>query len=209
MTATAMFLPLLLLPAGAILVDKVAATVNGEIVTIHDIERAIALFPAPRRQGEPEGAYYLRVLDDLVTCKAVAMEFGDEFSLGEEDYAAVQTEVLQKAGSLEKLLAVLGGFAMNWGDLKEFIREKVLFAKALKEKFTLELSIPFAAIEDFYNRDYLPSQRQLNLEPRSLADMAPQIETFLRQRGMEARQAAWLADIRSAYTIEIKLRSPQ
>jgi hypothetical protein len=137
------------------------------------------------------------------------MEFGDEFSLGEEDYAATQTEVLQKAGSLEKLLAVLGGFAMNWSDLKEFIREKVLFAKALKEKFTLELSIPFAAIEDFYNRDYLPSQLRLNLEPRSLADMAPQIETFLRQRSMEERQAAWLAGIRSAYTIEIKLRSPQ
>ncbi len=209
MIAKALFLSLLLLQSGAILVDKIAATVNGEIITIHDIERAIALFPMPRQEGEPEAAYYLRVLDELVTGKMIALEYGDEFSLSEEDYAAVQTLILQKAGSLERLMATLDGFAMNWNDLKGFIREKVLYEKALREKFTMELSVPFSAIEDFYNREYLPSQLRLGLEPRSLAELAPQIEAYLRKRSMEERRAAWLAAIRSAYTIETKLRSPQ
>ena len=45
--------------------------------------------------------------------------------------------------------------------------------------------------------------------PTHVPVMAPQVEAYLRQRGMEARRSAWLADIRSAYTIETKLRSPQ
>jgi hypothetical protein len=209
LSAGALVLLAALLQPAAILVDKVAATVDGEVVTIHDIERAIALLPLSRRDDEREEDFYMRVLNELVTTKAVALEFGDEFTLGEEDFAVVQTQVLKKAGSMEKLMAALAGFAMSWSDLKDFLRERVIYEKALREKFTMELAVPFAEIEDFYNREYLPSQVRLGVEPLSLAEMAPQIESYLRQRSVEQRQAAWLADIRSASTIEIKLRSRQ
>jgi hypothetical protein len=209
MIAKALFSLLVFLQSGPILVDKVAATVNGEIITIHDIELAIALFPLSRQDSEAEDAFYLRVLDDLVNCKVIALEYSDEFNLSDEDYAEVQTQVLRKAGSLETLMATLGHFAMSWSDLREFIREKVLLKKVLREKFSMDLAVPFADIEDFYNREYLPPQMRLGLAPRSLAEMAPQIEAYLRMQRTETRQSAWLADSRSAYTIEIKLRSPQ
>lgn len=198
-----------LLQPGPVLVDKIAATVNNEIITIHDIERAIAFFPVLRRDDEPEGSFFFRVLGDLVTYKVISLEYGDEFNLGEEDFEAVQTQLLQKAGSLEQLLTTLSQFAMSWSDLEGFIREKVLYEKVLREKFPMELAIAFEEIEGFFQRDYLPSQLQLGLEPRSLAEMAPQIETYLRTLRMEKQQSAWLGDIRSAYKIEIKLRSPQ
>jgi len=200
---------LLLFPSGPILVDKVAATVNGEVVTLHDIERAIALFPVQQRDKESEESFYLRVLDDLIAYKVIALEYGNEFNLGEEDYAVVQTQILQRSGSLEKLLATLGNFAMSWSELTEFIREKVLYEKVLHEKSPMALALPFSAIEEFYNREYFPFQLRFGLKPRSLAEMTPQIETYLRTLRMETRRAAWLADIRSAYTIEIMLRRPQ
>lgn len=198
-----------LLQPGPILVDRVVARVNNEIITIHDIERAIVLFPLLRRAGESEESLYSRVLDDLVTYRIIALEYGDEFSLGEEDFEVVQTQIIQKTGSLEKLLASLDGFAMSWGDFETFIREKVLFEKVLREKFPQEIAVPFAEIEAFYERDYLPSQLQLGLEPLSLAEMAPQIERHLRTQHREKEQAAWMSEIRSGYRIEITLRSPQ
>lgn len=199
----------MLLQAGPVLVDKIAATVNNEIITIHDIERAIAFFPLLRRENEPEEHFFFRVLNELITYKVISLEYGDEFNLGEEDFEAVQRQLLRKSGSLERLLATLGQFAMSWGDLEGFIREKVLYEKVLREKFPLELAIPFEEIEEFFQRDYLPSQLQLGLEPRSLAEMAPQIEKYLRTLRVEKQQSAWLGDIRSAYQVEIKLRSPQ
>jgi hypothetical protein len=209
MISKALFSLFILLQAGPILVDKIAATVNGEIITVHDIERAITFFPVLRRNNEPEESFYFRVLGDLITYKVIVLEFGNEFSPGEEDFESVQTQILQKSGSLEQLLATLDHFSMNWGDLEDFIRERVLYEKVLREKFPMEITVPFAQIEAFYNSDYLPSQLQLGLEPRSLAEMTPQIEKYLRKLLVEKQQSAWLAGIRSAYKVEIKLRSPQ
>jgi hypothetical protein len=209
MIIKAIFSLLILLQPGAILVDRIVAQVNEEIITLHDVERAVALFPAQRLESESEDEFYSRVLDDLVTCKVIALEYGDEFNLNEEDVEAVQTQILQKAGSLETLQATLGRFAMSWSDFQRFIREKVLYEKVLREKFPMDLIIPFEEIEEFYNSVYLPSHLQIGLEPQSLVEMAPQIETHLRRQRKEQQLADWLDDIRSAYRVEIKPRSPQ
>jgi len=199
----------IMLQPGPILVDRIAATVNEEIITIHDIERAIAFFPVLRQNNESEESFYSRILGDLITYKTISLEYSDEFNLSEEDFEAVQTQILEKAGSLEKLLALLSSFALSWSEFEGFIREKVLYEKVLREKFQMEITIPFHEIEDFFNRDYLPSQQQLGLEPRTLVEMAPLIEKYLRKLRTEKQLSAWLKDIRTAFTIEIKLRSRQ
>lgn len=205
-----LLLPALMLPRPeAILVDRIAAQVNDQIITLHDIERAVTLFPEPRRENESEDQFFLRTLDDLITYKVVALEFGAEFTANEEDREAVQRQILQKAGSLEALRAMLDGFAMSWGDFEAFIGEKVLYEKVLREKFPTELVIPFEEIEEYYTRVFLPSRLQMGLEPQSLVEMAPQIESFLRRQRMEKQLSDWLGEIRSAYRIEIKLRSPR
>jgi len=199
----------IMLQPGPILVDRIVATVNEEIITIHDIEQAIAFFPILRQNNESEESFYSRILGDLITYKTISLEYSDEFNLSEEDFEAVQTQILEKAGSLEKLLALLSNFALSWSEFEGFIREKVLYEKVLREKFQMEITIPFHEIEDFFNRDYLPSQQQLGLEPRTLVEMAPLIEKYLRKLRTEKQLSAWLKDIRTAFTIEIKLRSRQ
>ncbi|MCX6558040.1 MAG: hypothetical protein NTW95_11555 [Candidatus Aminicenantes bacterium] len=209
MIVKALFSLFVLLQPGPILIDKIAAVVNDEIITIHDIERAIALYPVLSQKNETEENIYFRVLSDLINYKVISLEFSDEFNLSEEDFEQVQTPILKKAGSMEKLLAVLNGFTMNWNDFQNFIREKVLYEKVLREKFQMEITIPFSEIENFYNNDYVPSQQRLGLVPQSLVEMAPVIEKYLRQLKTEEQLSAWLSDLRANDKIEIKLRSHQ
>lgn len=199
----------ILLQPGPILVDKIAALVNEEIITIHDIERVIIFYPVLRQKNETEENFYFRVLSDLINYKMIYLEFSDEFNLSEEDFEQVQTSILKKAGSLEKLLAVLNNFTMSWSDFQNFIREKVLYEKVLKEKFQMEITVPFNEIENFYNNDYIPSQQRLGLIPKNLVEMAPVIEKYLRQLRTEEQLSTWLNNLRSNYNIEIKLRSRQ
>lgn len=199
----------ILLQPGPILVDKIAALVNEEIITIHDIERVIIFYPVLRQKNETEENFYFRVLSDLINYKVIYLEFNDEFNLSEEDFEQVQTSILKKAGSLEKLLAVLNNFTMSWSDFQNFIREKVLYEKVLKEKFQMEITVPFNEIENFYNNDYIPSQQRLGLIPQNLVEMAPVIEKYLRQLRTEEQLSTWLNNLRSNYNIEIKLRSRQ
>jgi len=207
MIAKALLSLFILLQSGPILVDKIAAIVNEEIITIHDIERAIVFFPILRQKSETEENFYFRVLSDLVSYKAIYLEFSDEFSLSEEDFEQVQTPILKKTGSLEKLLAVLNNFTMSWSDFQNFIREKVLYEKVLREKFQMEITVPFAEIENFYHNDYFPSQQRLGLAPQTLVEMAPVIEKYIRQLRTAEQLSGWLNDLRANYQIEIKLRS--
>ena len=199
----------MLLQPRSILVDKIAAIVNNEIITIHDIERAIVLYPLLRGKSEDEESFYFRVLSNLIDFKIVSLEFGDEFNLSEEDVEQVQAPILKKTGSMELLLAVLNSFTMSWNDFQNFIREKVLYEKVLREKMQMEISVPFSDIENFYQNDYFPLQQRLGLAPKTLVEMAPVIEKYLRQLRTTEQLQAWLNDLRSSYTIEIKLRSRQ
>jgi parvulin-like peptidyl-prolyl isomerase len=209
MIAKALFSLLILLQPSQILVDKIAAIVNEEIITIHDIERAIIFYPLLRQKNETEASFYSRVLFDLINFKVISLEFSDEFNLSEEDFEQVQTPILNKAGSMEKLLAVLNNLTMSWSDFQNFIREKVLYEKVLREKFQMEITVPFNEIENFYNSDYVPSQLRLSLAPQSLVEMAPVIEKYIRQLRTNEQLSTWLNDLRANYKIEIKLRSRQ
>ncbi len=209
MIAKTLLVLFMLLQTRPILVDKIAAIVNNEIITIHDIERAIVFYPLLRRSNEDDESFYFRVLSDLIDFKVVCLEFGDEFNLEEEDIEQVQAPILKKAGSMELLLAQLNNFTMNWTDFQEFIREKVLYEKVLREKMQMEISVPFADIESFYQNDYFPLQQRLGLAPRTLVEMAPVIEKYLRQLRTSEQLHAWLNELRAGYTIEIKLRSRQ
>ena len=199
----------MLLQPRSILVDKIAAIVNDEIITIHDIERAIALYPLLREKSEDEESFYFRVLSNLIDFKIVSLEFGDEFNLSEEDVEQVQAPILKKAGSMELLLTTLNGFSMSWNDFQNFISEKVMYDKVLREKMQMEISVPFSDIENFYQNDYFSLQQRLGLAPKTLVEMAPVIEKYLRQLRTTEQLQTWLYNLRSSYTIEIKLRSRQ
>lgn len=196
---------LLCCQSNTILIDKIAAVVNEEIITLTDIDKAIRFFPRSRSAGETEEAFYARILKNLINWKVVYLEYNEAFKLAEEDYEEVQAPVIQKLGSLDELMAALKKFDMEWADFKEFIKEKVVYEKVLKEKFLDEIKIDFKEIEVFYNNEYIPRQKKLNINPKSLIEMAPLIEKQLKQRKARETSAAWLEEMKSSYNIENKL----
>ena len=196
-----------LLQSGLILVDKIAAVVNGEIIAVSDIEKAINFYPILRRHDEADEVFYYRVLDELINYKVIYQEYRSEFTLTDDDYEQVQSPILLKAGSMEKLRTLLKSHQMEWDDFREFIRGKVLYEKVLREKFPMKINIQFQEIEDFYQKEYVPSQQQVSLSPRTLIEMAPIIEKYLRKSKTEERMSGWMADVRSSYKIENKMRS--
>jgi hypothetical protein len=201
--------PLAPTQSAAILIDKIAAIVNEEIITLTDIDKAIQFYPTFRKPQETEEEFYLRVLEDLINYKVVYLEYKNQFTLEDEDYNDVQTAVIEKFGSLDKLMILLKGFDMEWTDFKEFIKEKVVYEKVLQQQLQVNITVDFKEIEAFYHKQYLPLQKQLELEPLSLIEMAPQIENHLRKEYTREKLADWLKEIRSAYKIENKLYKEQ
>jgi hypothetical protein len=183
--------------------------VNEDIITMMDIDKAIQFYPTFRKAQESDETFYLQVLEDLINYKVVYLEYHKEFTLKEEDYNEVQTAVIEKLGSLDKLMALLNSFDMEWVDFKEFIKEKVIYERVLEEKLQVKITIDFKEIENFYYKEYRPLQEELELQPLSLFEMAPQIENHLKKVQTQEKLAGWLKEIRSSYKIENKLLEEQ
>ncbi len=193
------------LPGRILTVDRIAAIVNNEIITLSDIDRAVLIYPLFRSADENERDLYLRVLDDLIHDKIAWLEYRDEIQLSAEDYNPLQTAIIRKAGSLQRVVSLLKRFDMEWEDLKTFIRERVMYEKVLKDNFQMKITISFNEIEEFYNQQYLPVQQSLNLPARSLVEMAPIIEKHLRTQRTETRVSGWLDEIKKSYRVENRL----
>jgi len=189
-------------PASYTLIEKIVAVVNDEIITLSDIHKSIKIFPVFQNKEESEIAFQKRILEHLINYKIVYLEYKEEYTLTDEDYEELQTTILSKIGSLDKLVNLLRTYDMEWKNFKDFIREKIVYEKVLKEKFQLKIIINFSEIEEFYNQEYLPQQNRLKIPPRSLIEMAPLIEKHLRKKKTEENLSEWLNELKSTYKIE-------
>lgn len=197
--------PCLFSQDGASVVDRIAAVVNDQIITLTDIDKAIRFYPVFRQKQQSEDRFYAAVLEDLINYKVLYLEYKDQFTLNEGDFVEVQTAAIEKTGSLDVFRRALKAFDMQWRDFKTFVREKVVYEKALDKQLQEKTSISFREVEDFYNTQYLPAQERLGLTPRSLIEMTSQIKDHLHKIRTRDTLADWLKDIRSSYQVSNKL----
>ena len=87
-------------------------------------------------------------------------------------------------------------------DFRIFLTEKMFYNKVIEDKFKLGVVIEFSEIEDFYNKDYLPSRRNLGMEPKSIIEMTPVIESHLRGKKVQKELSQWLEGIKASYSIK-------
>jgi len=197
------------LGASGQLVDKIAAVVGDDLITLSDIQKAVAFYPEYMSVSGSGDFPESQVLEDLIDTHVIYLEYRDEFSLKDEDFEDVQTSIIKKVGSIEDLESLLRRFAMEWEDLKSLIREKVVFEKVVRERFQMQINIPFPEIERYYNEQYLPIQQRLQLQSRTLVEMTPLIEKHLRRKRTEYRLRGWIAEIKSGYRIRRLLKSSE
>lgn len=191
----------LVFQAGTILVDKIAAVVNDEIITVSDIDKSILYNSPLRKKNESVNEFYLNELNNLINYKVIYLEFRDQFILTEDDFEEVNRSTIEKYGSITKFISILKKFDMDMNDFREFVKEKILFEKVIREKFQFNIIIDFKEIEEFYNKEYLTFQRELNLPPKTIIEMTPVIEKHLKEKRITKKLSFWLDEIKSSYKI--------
>ncbi len=185
-----------------IVVDKIAAVVNTEIITVSDIDKSLLLYSPAGSSGGDEGDLYLKELNKLINYKVVSLEYKDQFELTEEDFENVQRSIIERYGSMDDTKRILEKFDMDLKDLRLFLTEKIFYEKVIEDKFKLGVVIEFSDIEEFYKNDYLPSRKKLGIEPKSIIEMTPVIENFLRGKKVRKELSQWLAGIKASYSIK-------
>ena len=184
-------------------VNCVVAVVNGEIITLLDVEVAAEFGLGRDPAAEPAGDPRLAALDALIDRKVVLALAGEVRGVSGEELDAAVAEVRRSVG--EDAFAVkLGKFGLAAAELASYLEDRILFERALALRFSQSIPVSVTEVERNYRDIYIPEQTRLGLAVEPLDRIGEKIESRIRDERRAEQTANWVRDLRKRTDIQIK-----
>lgn len=184
-------------------INCVVAVVNGEIITLLDVEVAaefgLGHGPAVAEGTDPR----LAALDALIDRKIVLDLAREARGVGEDELAAA-VEGLRRALGEEAFSAKLGKFGLRPADLEPYLGDRILCGRALALRFSQSIPVSVTEVERHYRDIYAPERARLGLEVEPLDRVADAIEAGIRDERRALQTAGWVRDLRKRADIQIR-----
>jgi hypothetical protein len=192
-------------PAGqeqAEVIDRILAVVEKEVITLTDVRiaEAFKIFPVDEGSEDPPR---LQILNRFIDQKIILQMASQQISVpqNELDERIRQTaDMLTQAEKTE----LFRRFGLTWGGLSDYIKESLLFEKAIYNKFSRSVFVSLKEIETYYAEEYVPEREGGGLEVPPMLDILDEIETAIRRRKIASQVREWLVTLRRQANIQIK-----
>ncbi len=145
------------------------------------------------------------VLQKLIDQKVVIQFSGGEGLIEEEKLDEQMERITQRLGA-EEVERRLVHFGLDWENLKDFLRERIAFQTIISERFSKVNPVSLKEIEEYYQRSYVPAQREKGVEPKPMMEILDEIESGIKQEKIEAQIQDWIKNLREKSDIQIIIR---
>ena len=187
--------------------DRIVATVNGHAILESDVDDEIryeSLMSVADKSGAP--ADRKAVLDRLVD-----RELLNEQSSGAE---SIQTAADEVEKELNQIKSDYVDLKMSWSDalakydfsesqVRDRITQQLNQLKFIDARLRPSVQVDQAAIEAYYNGEFLPELRRSNAPAVSLQEAAPKIRELLVQQSINAGLTVWFETLHSQAEIRL------
>ncbi len=199
--------------AGEVL-DRILATVNGHIILQSDLDEELRyqnLMSGHEQRGTNDDDRE-KVLDRLVDRELLTEQISTtEFAPTTADEIEMQLEQV-KSDYVQNLKASWTAALASRGFTETEIRDRIALElnqwKLIDARLRPSVQIDQTAIEDYYNRQFLPELRRSGAQPISLQEAAPKIRELLTQQKINETLASWLETLRSQAQVRIFISNP-
>jgi peptidyl-prolyl cis-trans isomerase SurA len=206
---TLAFLALALSTSSAEVIDRIVATVNGQIILQSDWEEAL------RYEAFSSG----RLLDRLNAedRKAALDHLIDQELLHEQLRApdaphASPEEVAQRVAEIRKQYpngesetgwqALLQSYGLSEEDLKNRVASQIDLMSLVDSRLRPAVNIDNKSIESYYQQELLPQLHQSGGQSVPLAEVSGKIKELLTQKKITQMLTAWLQNLRAGSQIK-------
>src|SRR6266496_4171969 len=189
--------------------DGIVATVNGHVILQSDLDEELrfeSLMSGHEQQGTSADDWK-RVLDRLVDRELLNEQVSTaEFAQTTADEIEKQLEQV-KSDYLQKGKTSWTSALASHGFSESEIRDRIALGlnqwKLIDARLRPSIQIDQTAIDDYYNRQFLPELRRSGGQPIALQEAAPKIRELLTQQKINEALASWLETLRSQAQIRI------
>ena len=183
-------------------IDRILAVVEREVITLTDVRiaEAFKIFPVDEGSEDPPR---LQILNRLIDQKIILQMASEQISVPEKELDERIRQTADKLTPAEKT-ELFGRFGLTWSGLSDYIKESLLFEKAIYNKFSRSVFVSLKEIETYYAEEYVPERERDGLEVSPMLDILDEIETAIRRRKIASQVREWLVTLRRQANIQIK-----
>ena len=197
-------LMLFAVPAAAATIDRIAAVIDRQVITVSEVSQMVDLRFFPRR-AQDEDDHRREVLESLI---AQALRFRDVERFGAQDIPKDSIEArlieIQKRFPTEAdFTAALGRAELTLDEVRALIKRQLQVEAYIQERFSPLVFIPTDEIETYYRGPWSEQRRQRGLPVLPLNDVREEIRALLKSSRLTEEIDRWTTQLRARANVDI------
>ena len=201
---------LLLLPiasrqAPAAIVDRIAALVDRQVITVSEVSQMAEIRFFPRKAGQSDDDSRHDILESLI---AQALRFRDVERFGAEDIPKDSIE--SRFLDIQKRFPAAGDFAaamqraeLSPDEVRALVKRQLQVEAYIQERFAPMIFVSTDEIEAYYRGDWSQQRRQRGLSIPPLAEVTEEIRTLLKSNRLQSEIDRWTTQLRARANVDI------
>lgn len=197
-------LVLLAAPAFAVTVDRIAATVDRQVLTVSEITQMVEIrFFA--RTAETDEDHRRDVLDALI---AQALRFRDVERFGAQDISADVIEarlldIQRRFPSETEFLSAVARAELTLDEVRALVKRQLQVEAYIQERFAPLVFISSEEIDAYYRGTWSQQRRERGLSIPPLSSVQDEIRTAVRGSRLEEEIGKWTAQLRERADVDV------
>jgi peptidyl-prolyl cis-trans isomerase SurA len=192
-------------PADAVIIDRIAAVVEQEVIPLSEINQLVTLRFIPRNAGESENQYRRRVLETMI---AQALRYRDTQRFGAQTVPndAVEARLLEiqrRFPSIQAFEQALRDTELTLDELKSLITRQLQVEAYVDERFSPLIFVSLDQIEEYYTNVWAPQRRNRGLDVPPLSEVREEIRRLLKAERLDEEIKKWTEQLRSRVNVDI------
>ncbi|HEX2835518.1 MAG TPA: hypothetical protein VHW00_21075 [Thermoanaerobaculia bacterium] len=195
---------LLALGASAVTVDRIAAVVDRQVLTVSEVSQMVELRFFVR-SSESDDDHRHDVLDALI---AQALRYRDAERFGEQDIAAdtIEARLVEIQGrfaSAEEFNAALARTELTLDEVRALVKRQLQVEAYIQERFAPLVFVSNEDIDTYYRGPWSEQRRARGLAVPPLAAVREEVRAAVRSSRLQSEVDRWTAQLRERANVDV------
>lgn len=191
-------------PASAVTVDRIAAVIDRQVLTVSEINQMIEIRFFPRTSAD-EDDHRRDVLDALI---AQALRYRDVERFGAQDIPADSiearlVEIRERFASDEEFAAALARAELTLDEVRALIKRQLQVEAYIQERFAPRVFVANDEIAEYYAGPWTQQRRERGLPVPPLDLVREEVRIAVRASRLESEVGRWTTQLRARANVDV------
>ena len=185
-------------------IDRIAAVVDRQVLTVSEVAQMVQLRFFPRA-AKSDDDYRHDVLEALI---AQALRYRDVERFGAQDIPkdsieARLTEISNRFPSPAEFATAVQSVELTMDEVRALVKRQLQVEAYIQERFSPLVFIPNEEIETYYRGPWSEQRRKRGLPIPPLAQVSDEIRTLLKSERLQSEIDKWTAQLRAHANVDV------